>query len=1086
VNFAILGTLEVACDDRPVELRRAKPRALLAMLLLHPNQVVSVDRLIDGLWGDYPPASAANTLQGYVSHVRRVLHDDPGSGPRPELRTQSPGYVLAVAPEQVDACQFERLVDEGRRALASRRPERAAYLLDQALSLWRGPALVDFAGQPFARSETARLEELRLEATEAHADAELDLGHHQQLVGQLQVLVSQHPLRERSWGQLMVALYRCGRQGEALRAFQDARRILGDELGIHPSPTLRRLEADILAQADELDWHEPSSRSAASDISRSGSAAADRLLIGREREMTRLDTALEQAGRGSGEVLLVLGEPGVGKTRLVEELAIHARSAEAHLAWGRCYEGQGAAAFWPWTQIITALFDQGDPETLRAALGVGAGDIALIVPEVKELVPGVELPPVIDGDAARTRLYDAVSRFFMRLAWHAPLVLAIEDIHWADLPSLQLLGVLASRAHEAGILIVATFRDVDPLITGPLADALAGLARYPGVSHLALSGLGPTEVGRFLTELTATVPSPQLVTEVHDRTEGNPFFVSELARLSSQDGSGEGSLASSAQIPIGVRDVIRRRVARLPEATGQLLAAAAVVGREFDLDVLFALSGDDHDTTLDLLEPALQARLIIESEEARTSYRFSHALVNETIYDQSTPIGRARLHRRVGEALEQVHQHDDSAHVVELAHHFYQAARTGAADKALGYALRAAEVAEARLAYEQAEEQLGRAVELVRRTSADERASRELDIQVRLFLLLMRRGYTSPAVGRASARARELSRMVQIPRQVEASLTGVAVFSAVSSDYETALACGEELMALGERSGTPMLQLSGSTWLGLVGFLRGELDIAHDHNERALAIGSTIDSRSIVSPRGVDPLSLARHFAATVEWLRGEPERACALIAEGIELANRPDAEFTLANALLIDAMLGVFAGDVDWALAGANRAIELSERFGFRMYQAFAGVVRGWARARSGEMASGEAEMEAWFAVTQELRATCLRPFHLGLLADARRATGSLDAALGTIEQAIGYTDHGGDLFWEAELHRLRGETLMAMADGRPDDDLGRTGDEQASSDAERSLRRAVTIAHRQGAVALEARAQASLSLARSLAPKG
>lgn len=1063
MDFGILGTLELTSGGTSVALPRAKPRAVMAMLLLHPNQVVSADRLSEALWGDDPPPSAANTLQGYVSHLRQVLATNAGPDDGAAVRTQAPGYVLMVTLERIDAWRFERLAAEARQALADQDPERAAERLGDALSLWRGPALADFADQPFAIGEAARLEELRLVAQEDSADAKLALGHHNQLAGGLQALVDQHPLRERLWGQLMLALYRCGRQAEALRAFQDARRILSDELGIDPSPTLRRLEADILAQAQGLDWRAGPSRQGSSYLA-SEEPAAEHELIGRDPEMASLDAALGRAAAGTGQMALVSGEPGVGKTRLVEELAQHARRAQAHVAWGRCFEGEGAAAFWPWTQVVSSLIDRCDPEALRAALAPGAADIAQIVPEVKEMFPGVEPPPVVDIDDARVRLYEAVTRFLLRLAGASPLVLCIEDIHWADVPSLQLLGVLASRVDAAGILLVATFRDVDPVVGGPLRDCLAVLARSALVNRVALAGLDESEAGRLLASVTGTEPSPELVAAIHGRSEGNPFFVTELARdVGAHVGTAPGPMGEVGQVPVGVRDVIRRRVARLPHDTLQLLAITAVIGREFDLEVLFALS-TDQDATLDQLEPALREGLVIQSREERSRYQFSHALVAETIYDQSTPVARARLHHRVGEALELLHHGDDTIQLVEVAHHFYRAVPAGPVDKALAYALRAAAAAEGRLAYEQAQEQLRRAVELARRMPASERASRELDVQVRMFFLLMKRGYGAPGVKEACTRALELSRAVQDLRQVATSLMGLAVFAVVGSQYETTEACGEELVALGEHSHDPVLALGGSTTLGMVGFLRGQLDAAHDHNARAMAIGDAGNGDAIQALFGFYPPSNCRLFAAVVEWLRGDCDAARRLSDDGIEMATHPGREFSLASALMFDAMLGAFAGDPDYALASANKAIELCERFGFHLYQSGSAIVRGWAVARLGDATAGEAEMEAWYAVTQEIHATCLRPFHLGLLADARRSAGRVDAALETVEQAIAYSNSAGDRFWDAELYRLRGELLAAIP--------------ERAGEAEASLHEAMAIATRQGALALKTRVREALGL--------
>ena len=314
MEFRILGPLEVVDGDELIDIPGTKLRALLALLLLHPNQVMSTDRLVDGLWGEAPPKTAPNTLQSHVSHLRTAL-----TGRRPGengqlVVTRFPGYLLAVDPDHIDAGRFERLAGGGRRALDDSSPEEAVIKLTDALSLWRGPALADFAFEPFASSEGARLEELRLAVVADRMEAQLALGRHADVAGQLRQLVDEHPLRERLWAQLMTALYRCGRQAEALRAFSELRRALGEELGLEPSHELQRLEEAILLQKPELDWHPPAMPV---ERRRPGPPVRHNLplqltsFVGRETELERVTEALAEA-----RLLTLCGPGGVGKTRL--------------------------------------------------------------------------------------------------------------------------------------------------------------------------------------------------------------------------------------------------------------------------------------------------------------------------------------------------------------------------------------------------------------------------------------------------------------------------------------------------------------------------------------------------------------------------------------------------------------------------------------------------------------------------------------------------------------------------------------------------------------------------------------------------
>jgi DNA-binding SARP family transcriptional activator/class 3 adenylate cyclase len=264
VEFLVLGPLEVLEDDRPIPLGSAKQRLLLAALLVQANAVVSVDRLADVLWGDAPPADAAATVRNYVSRLRAALEPGRAAGEAATLLvSRQPGYVLRVEQDQLDAGRFEQLVAEGRVALREGDPATAQKRLGEALGLWRGPALAEFADERFAQAEAARLEELRVSAFEDRIEAELALGHHGELVGDLEAAARHNPLRERLWARWMLALYRCGRQAEALGAYQELRAHLGEELGITPSPELVALEEAIVLQKPELDWAPPVPRPAA-------------------------------------------------------------------------------------------------------------------------------------------------------------------------------------------------------------------------------------------------------------------------------------------------------------------------------------------------------------------------------------------------------------------------------------------------------------------------------------------------------------------------------------------------------------------------------------------------------------------------------------------------------------------------------------------------------------------------------------------------------------------------------------------------------------------------------------------------------
>jgi DNA-binding SARP family transcriptional activator len=418
MDYRILGPLEALDDGRRISLGGARQRAVLALLLLHGNEPLPRDVIIDELWGEAPPPTAAKVLQNCVSALRKEL---PGGAET--LRTVGTAYALHLAPDELDRDRFERLLTEGRAALAAGDSSAAAELLREALALWRGSPLSDFAYERFAQEEITRLEELHVEAVEERIEADLALGRHAELVSELEALVARHPLRERLRGQLMLALYRSGRQAEALEAYHSARRSLQAELGIEPGRALHELERAILAQEPALD-----ARPAVADTRAGRRAAA--ALVGRDPELALLEAGLEDALAGRGRLFVVLGEAGAGKTRLADEVASRAKQRGARILWGRGWHGGGAPAYWPWRQALRSV---GPP-----------------LPEVHD---------VDVDDAARFRLFELVTETLRAESAEQPFVLVLDDLQAADKDSLLLLEFIASELPEMAALVLALSRE---------------------------------------------------------------------------------------------------------------------------------------------------------------------------------------------------------------------------------------------------------------------------------------------------------------------------------------------------------------------------------------------------------------------------------------------------------------------------------------------------------------------------------------------------------------------------------------------------------------------------------------------------
>jgi DNA-binding SARP family transcriptional activator/predicted ATPase len=1032
VEFRVLGPVEVWDGPRLVDIGPRMPRSVLAMLLLDANRVVSQDRLIDGLWGDEPSAQATGTLQVYISNLRRVLEPERKKGSNPRVVvTRAPGYVLRVDPDALDAARFEATVAQGRTLLAAGQAGQAREVLRRALSWWRGTPYADVGSADIFAAEVARLGELRSGASEALMEAELATGGHAGVVGELERLVGEEPLRERRWELFVLALYRCGRQADALQAIAKVRTTLRKELGLEAGATLRQLEHDILHQAPSLDL--PRMADAEATTRPGGTVAPGPFLggadpgwplVGRRAELAELERALDRAQAGLGGVVLVAGEPGVGKTRLATELVQRAATRGVAVAWGRCFEGEGAPAFWPWTQVLRMLIGDLDAEALRSMVGPSAADLAHVVPELREAFPDTSADEVggYDPEMARFHLFDTVRRLVAALTGGRPLLVVLDDLHWADPPSLQLLGFAATPIAGCQAVVVGTYRDTEVASSPPLVATLATLARQ-GATRVTLGGLNRTEVAEFVAAATGTVPDDVLVGRLCERTDGNPFFVGQLVRLLENRG---GAKALATEVPGGVRDIIMHRVGMLPERTGQVLRLAAVVGRDFEMDVLSHVAGGDEDDMLDRVETALRSGLVIEQPETVGRYHFVHALVRETLYDELSALRRARLHRRVGEALEERGGGDP----LELAHHFWQAEPAGAASKALEYGIRAADHAAAHLAYEQAEEQLHRTLTLVARLpEGPDRSRQELELQTRLWLLVAPlRGYADPEAGRIAARCRELCRELGESAQLVRPLWRLWAFHNVKAEFAPAEEYARELLEAAASGADPVALMGAHHALGMVATHRGQLALARQHLEQALGLPFGDDSLTI-EVFGHHGPAVHHGCLAVVLALIGDEAAARHHSQVGAAIAAETGHAFTAAMALFFDAWMGAHLRDLPLARRAGKEGGAACEEGQFRMWGAAAKIISGWARALQGDGAAGLAEAKAALTMWEETGAGMLRSFFLGLVGEAHWAAGDSREALAVIDKALTVGQSIGEHFYDAELRRLRGELLSVQA---------------------------------------------------------
>jgi DNA-binding winged helix-turn-helix (wHTH) protein/tetratricopeptide (TPR) repeat protein len=788
-------------------------------------------------------------------------------------------------------------------------------------------------------------------------------------------------------------------------ALRDVRRLLGDD-GRRQQWIRTERERGFrflaLAEAGETAAGQPSPVSPRSPF-------AGPPLVGRDEILAPLETALDEACRGRGRVVLLGGEAGVGKTRLAQEIAERAEARGLGALWSRCWDGEGALPFWPWIQILRAVLREVPTTALARTLGPQAEWIVRLIPELRDLEPELPAPAQPHASEARFRLYDAVVRVLHAHAAGRPVVVVVDDLQWADADSLELLRFLAANLGDARLLLVGTYRDVELTDGHPLAALLPVLAREDTVERLAVRSLDPAETAVLVEQLVGHEPDPDFTGALYAHTQGNPFFVQETLRHLEESGP-EGSRAGAWKLsldrlglPESVRHVIERRISLLAEPSQALLRVAAVVGPDFDLALLERIDPGQDAPASDRLEPALSAHLVTEAEGAY-SYHFAHPLVRETLYQGLGGPERRALHRAVGEALEALRGADPEPPLAALAHHFDQAGETGSFEKAFTYAVRAARQSLERFAYGDAASQFARALRLQERTSAS-------DTKLRCDLLLglgdaQCWGDRPEPAQETYRRAVELARARASPEQLARAAFGLesARWVVYTDPPETHLPLLEEALAtLGDRDRVQRVHL-----LARLSYAFSATDDPRRDEVTAEAVE--------LARRTGDADALAYALGARLYALSGPEmlEERRRLTEESASIAPSQLVAHGASNFAYLDALrVGDLAG-VEAALEAGSRVSE-GTRSPFRI--AIAHQHRGDLAMLQGRLGEAERAAMSVARVAQELSSENLTALGLQLVGCVRLLQGRLVELLPFMEGDPGRNLRERRIFHAARL---------------------------------------------------------------------
>lgn len=1054
VDFHVLGPLRVVIDGVEVAIATRRQRALLVLLLLSVGRVVPTERLIDQLWDGSPPPQGAVTLRSYVSNLRQALGGSDGLGSA--LVTRGQGYCLDVPRTSVDSERLTAGAELGRRHLREDRPDEALTAFEAAMRPWTGVPLADIADHEAAQSSIIQLTETYLGAAEGRFQALLDLGRHADALPGLEAFVTDHPLREEPRAQLMLALYRAGRAAEALEVHRDYRALLQEELGIDPSSRLDALHQRVLQQDPTLASPSPPATDGRHAAPTSG---ATPLVVGRAREQSLLRGRLDAlVTRGVGGLMLLAGEPGIGKSTLLDLVDREAREHGLAVHTARSPAASGVPAFWLWTQIVDSIAAGLGDEELHRACGGPARPVAQISSAIAERIGHVTPMPGDNPETLRFLLYEAVAHFVRQASAGEPVVLLLDDIHWADPSSLELVSYLTPGLAVQPLLVVAAYRSLPTERSDILEATLATVSREDVVHELNLSGLSPADVADLVAgmsrETSHDADDPARLhawAEVlHERTGGNPFFVRQLVRLLMEQGSGSdrtgpgGGDEWPTRMPPGVRHVITQRLTALPDPAVHLLQAAAVLGRDFDLRAATFAAGMDVDAALDAFDEAARHglvescpdRVLTRSGGRGADKRFVHALVQEVVLD-ALPSGRAaRLHAGAARALAA----DGTTRPDELARHLW-AARDLVGSAAVPALISAAEAAAGVYALEQAETHLRRALELVR-TGGEPDPSTELPLLLSLFrVIAIGRGWGDQEVRALVDRAMELGHaggygddtarlwwslfFFLIDRNDPAYVhLADTLLSAVAEDDAAAAATSEA---------TPSLPAVGHA-ARAVAYLTGIFSALDAEDREAAQSYLQRARRHVEAAPAADLAAFDEHLYAMLLVIEGywaaltgnlDDYRSDANAA--VAIADADGRPFPRAVARTLAAIAGVYVSDVDYVADLARQALDLDQRFGFGWLASIAEHTLVWADAhREPPSAEAVAELSAHVSdvIAEGHRGNA--SIMLTLLADVYVLCGRLEDAQAAYGRALADPGPYRGLASDVVVERLR--TLEAL----------------------------------------------------------
>jgi DNA-binding SARP family transcriptional activator/predicted ATPase len=992
MRINLFGNLRMSVEERPVTaVNTNRLQSLIAYLILHGDAPQPRERMAFVLWPASSESQARTNLRQLLHNLKRALPADCNY-----LVTDNLSVHWRMDEScTVDALDFRAAMEEAAAARQAEDRAREIRSLTRAAELYEDdllPAIYDDWVAPlredFRRQIAETLHRVAVLFEEQSAAAAIPWAER---------LVALDPLRE-AHHQLLIRLHAANQdRASALRAYHQCMRVLRREMGVEPGPATQELFDRILKA-------EPASGSHAIPAGKPISQLQKvRALVGRTMEWHRLAAAWQSAVEAGPSVAVISGEPGIGKTRLADELYQSCIRQGHAAARARCYAGQGQVAYapvaeWLRSDALRAGWTQLRPQQLS--------ELARLVPEI-----GGEPGPLVES-WQRLHFYESLSAAFGKS--RKPLLLFLDDMQWCDAESFEWLGSLLGSSAAAGLMLLGTVRAEETARDHPFARFLAGLRERGMVLEVPLEPLDAEETEE-LARLESVKPlEGGSAGEIFGATRGNPLFVVESVRAGLQS--------------TRVHAVIASRLSQLTAASYELAGLASVVGRPFSFELLVKATDWDEASVSEALDE-LWRRRIVESHGA-AEYNFTHDRLREVAYAELSVVRQRYFHRRVARALAEVYAGDIESWNGQIASHFEQA---GMAEEAIEYYGRAAGHARQRYADTEAADVLRRALALCRGFSeSGRRLKQELDLLLTLGpALVTSEGYSAPEVGETYAHALDLARRLKDPN-IFVALSGAWVFRAVRGDLEQSRQYSLEYLRAAEQAPTAALTMAGNFLVGSSLFHLGQLEASLAHMTAANQSQSGPAESVLALFAGPDVSVFCGSYLAHLAWHREDGNRADEYASAAIERARQLHHPFSQAIALDYATMLHVFQGDSRRALERGREAVALCTRHGFAYYLAMANVLTGWAESAEGDARAGLAQLRVGLEGMRRVGAEVRLPYYFTLLAETLARTGRVGEALANLSTGFAFASKNGEQWAVAELHRVQGGLLEA--DGKPD----------------------------------------------------